>query len=73
MYQEISPHLINMLHDSLDRKVRVGVGDIQPNLAWSFRVNEATSCAHCGNMVKVLYHINYSKAKLSRVYPHDDK
>lgn len=41
-----------MLHDSLDRRSKSGV-------------NEATTCAQHGNTVKVLYHINYSEAKLS--------
>lgn len=55
--------------DRLDGRV----GDFQPNLAWCFRLNEATPCAHCGYMVMVLYHINYSGAKLSGVYHQDDE
>ena len=60
-----------MFHDSLAIEERVG--DIWSKPAWSFRVNDVTSCPHRGNMVKVLFRINNSEAKLSRVYPHDNK
>lgn len=49
------------------------VCDCQPSVARCFWLIAVTSWAHCSYMVMVLYRINYSEAKLSWVYHHDDE
>lgn len=63
IFQERSSYLFkNVTRTDWTEAVRVG--DFKPNLPGRFRPNEATLCAHCGYMVKFLYRINYSEARL---------